>query len=782
MPYIYVSPDGSDSNDGLSFGSPKLTLQAAVDTAGGGDTIRMKSGTYATTSVTTIDGKSLEIIVYTPSKKWSKGILDGPGTGALLSIENLTAGQWVKLIGLKFKDGATAVSVTNQNADSDITAFGCWFDETLTTGFAGGAGRSHAHSSTFVGMTTGFSASGDANAFGCTLFDVTTGMAVTGSGTATWKNNIFGGTRTTDVDLDAAVTAVADYNGYGGTPSTAVVSEGATNHATLSAWNSSSSQDGNGVDPSTVGLVSETSPYDAHLSFNSPMKEIGTNIFDTSAQYGDGTFRPESGADNLGAWKTNTGVGAFNRIKDARTVYVRTTGSDSTGNGTSTSPYLTVQHAIDTLKGHAINAVVTIDIGSGTFSGSIAIDDELVVSGVEGPAILLKGAGSGSTTIDGTTDDRVLKVMGGVFLQLQDFTLGPVASTATRYIEIGGKSKVEIVSGGTVVIDHNTTGGEGVTVVSGMLSVAGQLTVDGASSGVRCTYGGMVSIPSGGRLDVDGADSKAFDLDNGALAEIIGTLDIGTSVRGIVVERGSVLTAQSGAIVTTSTSGMALDVNLNGTAAFVDGLTGTIAAGSDGAGVSRGSTVRVSGTLSLTLGSQAAYSAVNVSRGSTLLCGSLTSADFNTAVTSSRRSVVELENTTFSAASDVAAGTYMLTAEDESLLIVEAMSGNLSGWSNYMLCSKGSRGILTATARAVSQAAQDTMYKATGMSNMLIDGGTHNCFNTSSNHVDVTEFGLMNSANNPVWQTGGSGTTFRTNVTTAGTFDTGTPNGGLAFS
>jgi len=781
MPYVYVSPDGSDANSGLSSGLPKLTLQAAIDVAGSGDTIRMKAGTYTTTGVTTINGKSLEIIIYTPSKKWSKGILDGPGTGILLSIENLAAGQWVKLIGLKFKDGATAVSVTNQNADSDITAFGCWFDDTLTTGFAGGAGRCHSHSSTFVGMTTGFSASGDADAFGCTFFDVTTGFAVTGSGTATWKNSIFGGTRTIDVDLDAAVTAVADFNGYGGTPSTSVVSVGATDHATLSAWNTASSQDASGVDPATVGLVSETSPYDAHLIFDSPMKDIGTNIFDISAQYGDSAFRPEAGADNLGAWKTNVGVGSFNRIKDPRTLFVRTTGSDVAGNGTSTAPYLTVQHAIDTLKGHAINAVVTVDIGAGTFSGSVIIDDELVVSGVEGPAILLKGAGFGSTTIDGTTNDRVLKVVGAVFLQLQDFTLGPVASTATRYIEIGGKAKVEIVPGGTVVIDHNTTSGEGVSVVSGMLSVSGQLTVNGASSGVRCTYGGMVSIPSGGRLDVDGADSKAFDLDNGALAEIIGTLDIGTSVRGIVVERGSVLTVQSGAAVVTSTSGRALDVNLNGTVTFVDGLTGTVTAGTDGAGVARGSTVRIGGTLSLTLSTQAAHSAVNVSRGSTLLCGNLTSVDFNTAVTALRRSIVELGDTTFSAAANVSVGTYMLTTEEESLIVVEAVSANMSGWSNYMLCSGNSRIVLAATSRTITQAAQDTMYKATGMSSILIDGGTHDCFNASSNHVDVTEFGLMKSANVPVWQTGGVGTIFRANVV-AGTFDTGAADGGLAFS
>ena len=349
MAYYYVDPSGSDSNDGKSAGSPKLTLQAAVNAAASGDTIRMKAGTYATAGATTIDGKSLEIIVYSPSKKWSKGILDGPGSGNLLAITNLSSGQWVKLIGLKFKDGATGVAVTNQDSGASVTAFGCWFDETLTTGLSGGAGATNVHSCTLVGMTSGASGSGDMSVYGSTFFDVTTGVSVSGAGSATWRNNIFGGTRDTDVSVGAGVSSTADYNGYAGTPSTAVVSAGGTDYATLSAWNSASSQDANSVSPSSAGLSSESPPYDAHLDFNSPLKDIGTNIFDTCAQYGDGTFRPESGADNMGAWKTNTGVGGFNRIKDARTIYVRTDGSDSTGNGTETSPYQTVQHAIDTL-------------------------------------------------------------------------------------------------------------------------------------------------------------------------------------------------------------------------------------------------------------------------------------------------------------------------------------------------------------------------------------------------------------------------------------------------
>lgn len=780
MAYYYVDPSGSNANNGRSAGSPKQTLQAAINAAGNGDTIRMKAGTYDVAGTTTIDGKSLEIIVYSPSKKWSKGVLDGPGSGDLLAIANLGSGQWVRLIGLKLKNGGAGVAVNNQSVDSYVTAFGCWFDETLTVGLSGGDGETRVHSCTLVGLDTGVSASGDINMYGSTLFDVKTGLSVSGSGAATWKNNIFGGTRTTDVSIAASVTAVADHNGYAGVPSTSVVTKGGTDYGTLSAWSGASGQDEHSVDPSAAGLMSEVSPYDAHLAFASPLKDIGANIYDVCAQYGDGTFRPESGADNLGAWKTNVGCGSFNRIKDARTLYVRTAGSDSTGNGTETAPYATVQRAIDTLKGHAINAVVTIDIGAGAFSDPVVVDDELVVSGVEGPAIVLKGAGVASTTIDGAEGERVLKCVGSVFVQLGDLTLGPVAA-GTRYLEIGGKAKVEIMSGGTVALEHGDAGGEGVAVVSGMLSVAGQLTVSGAADGVKATYGGIVSIPSGGRLDVDGASSRALLIDTASIGDIGGTLDIGTSVRGVVVARGAVLAAQSGATISASTSGPALDVDLNGTVTAIDGLTATVTAASNGAVVSNGSLVRFGGTLSLSLASQASKTAVDASAGATVLCGKLTTSKFETAVLAEEGATVKLDDADFGVSANVSAGTWMLDANDSSRIRVDAIASDVSGWTNYTRARNGSRCVLAAASRTLVQAAQGAMHQASKMSSILIDGGTHDCFDASSYHADASEFGLVNSANSPAWRTGGSGTTFRTNTATAGELDTGIPNGGLAF-
>lgn len=38
---------GSDSNSGRSSGSPKKTIQAAIDAASGGDMINVEAGTYS---------------------------------------------------------------------------------------------------------------------------------------------------------------------------------------------------------------------------------------------------------------------------------------------------------------------------------------------------------------------------------------------------------------------------------------------------------------------------------------------------------------------------------------------------------------------------------------------------------------------------------------------------------------------------------------------------------------------------------------------------------------
>ena len=70
---------------------------------------------------------------------------------------------------------------------------------------------------------------------------------------------------------------------------------------------------------------------------------------------------------------TYTGLGL---ISSNVTIYVATTGNDTTGTGTSGAPFATIQKAMSYLQGFTIasNATVTVSIGSGTFSQTSTIN------------------------------------------------------------------------------------------------------------------------------------------------------------------------------------------------------------------------------------------------------------------------------------------------------------------------------------------------------------------------------------------------------------------------
>ncbi len=89
------------------------------------------------------------------------------------------------------------------------------------------------------------------------------------------------------------------------------------------------------------------------------------------------------------------------------TIYVRSTGNDSTGDGTLAAPFLTIQKAVDVLATYDQNGYeIVIDVGAGTFAGA----------GLTGPMrggagggdrgdlpgfVRIRGAGQASTTING---------------------------------------------------------------------------------------------------------------------------------------------------------------------------------------------------------------------------------------------------------------------------------------------------------------------------------------------------------------------------------------------
>lgn len=124
------------------------------------------------------------------------------------------------------------------------------------------------------------------------------------------------------------------------------------------------------------------------------------------------------------------------------TLYVSTTGSDTTGDGTSGDPFKTIQHAIDILPKDLGGHEATINVSGGTY------DEDLLISGF-GTSGILWILLSGDITIRSLT-------VNGTYVILNSTTLH-VLTTAYVLIRDGGNfnayANVKITTTGYVIYD-----------------------------------------------------------------------------------------------------------------------------------------------------------------------------------------------------------------------------------------------------------------------------------------------------------------------------------------
>lgn len=84
------------------------------------------------------------------------------------------------------------------------------------------------------------------------------------------------------------------------------------------------------------------------------------------------------------------------------TYYVATSGSDTTGDGTSTKPFRTIQHVIDALSKNLGGHIVTINIASGTYA------EALNICGFYAGLLIISGSDASTTIIEGATEQNKL--------------------------------------------------------------------------------------------------------------------------------------------------------------------------------------------------------------------------------------------------------------------------------------------------------------------------------------------------------------------------------------
>ncbi|MDR1178069.1 MAG: hypothetical protein LBK64_04505, partial [Spirochaetaceae bacterium] len=182
------------------------------------------------------------------------------------------------------------------------------------------------------------------------------------------------------------------------------------------------------------------------------------------------------------------------------------------GDGSHDAPYDTIQKALEKAKTFDLADIPGAEVAiiiSGTItavSGAVTNDGMVVISGSGYPAIVLKGADTGTNAINASgKNKRVLYIGDGNTVRLEDNLIlkgGSFANGSGVYVTNGGKFTM---TGGS--IQNNTSGDSrdgGVSVASG-----GEFTMTGGYiQGNSANVGGGVSVASGGKFTMTGGYIK----------------------------------------------------------------------------------------------------------------------------------------------------------------------------------------------------------------------------------------------------------------------------------
>ena len=217
------------------------------------------------------------------------------------------------------------------------------------------------------------------------------------------------------------------------------------------------------------------------------------------------------------------------------TVYVSPNGSDTEGDGSSESPFRTIQAAIDSLPNHLGGHTATIDIPNGTY------DEYLSVKGFTAGKLVI-GQYARSITIQG------IEVIASSIVEFNASKITKGDATRGSMVNVKDGSVVVFSSGITIDGVDYYYGGISATnnsVISA--SSDNSVTINNCFDGVSATYGARVSLMR---------------------------LSGNVGMFGLAAQRGGVISYQSGGI----TSQLGDDVDSGGRIWMGSGLTNFVPA------------------------------------------------------------------------------------------------------------------------------------------------------------------------------------------------------------
>lgn len=175
-------------------------------------------------------------------------------------------------------------------------------------------------------------------------------------------------------------------------------------------------------------------------------------------------------------------IAADQGLAAAKTVYVAASGSNTLGDGSSTSPYATIAKALSTLPKNLNGFDVNIHVATGTYN------EDVSVSGFFGGNIILSGASGGSITI------KSLTVKDGASLHISsNISMGVSGSAGTAGIVVQQGKLLSFATNVFVTAAQNI----GVYVARGGFAMFGNLGVSNSKTiAVQATSGATVYIDS----------------------------------------------------------------------------------------------------------------------------------------------------------------------------------------------------------------------------------------------------------------------------------------------
>ena len=221
--------------------------------------------------------------------------------------------------------------------------------------------------------------------------------------------------------------------------------------------------------------------------------EGDSNLYDMTREDAPQVEGTPLNAANLNAMQEGTG------LTENVTIYVANSGSDNTGNGTSTAPYATITKALSTIPKSLNGYTARVYIANGAYP------EKLIINGFTGGTLMFTGNSNANISVTSISIQHTemlifrnlhFSVTGGsdVLYGVHTTASCMVVDTGSFSVSNASVSGIYAILGATVYFTTLTLSavGNAVTATNGAQIIVGTITGVSTDNGLRATAGGRI--------------------------------------------------------------------------------------------------------------------------------------------------------------------------------------------------------------------------------------------------------------------------------------------------